>query len=480
MALLPRPSKRGGAASKPLMLAASRSALVRLAPGGSITLDGEDSAAGQVRLGALEHTSSLLHDAAALCNGVVMPCPSPCVAIATRAPGAALPFHVVALPTARSIPGPLHVPFRALQPLAAAEECDGLALFSPDLRKATIVRGPLAEAAGYLHFDYDGGEVIASPTQIVKTLGGSYELASLCACRDLRTEVRAEVEDSSAHALPTPPPTPPARLSPSIEDAAVQVSPVAEPEVETRPSSPSPTLSTDPSSRPLTRRRTALALVRTIPARVLRAYIHALLNVLFWFWTSFLKSVVARMVGRSVPRRISSLLRSALLQTASRSRRGRSPGTPRRESPPRIERCASPESSASESVQSTGEWTLGGRVVEVSDSVLGHMTPPLPGDLPVAVSSPQACYPSSSPAPFQGTSTSPRVVISAALLPTQTSSATPPASFLWAGGPIKEPRATLDGMPLPAPSVVPMQGSMIIISVPEAVAGGQLEVSFET
>ena len=54
-----------------------------------------------------------------------------------------------------------------------------------------------------------------------------------------------------------------------------------------------------------------------------------------------------------------------------------------------------------------------------------------------------------------------------------------PAALLWKGSVVKEPRATLEGKPLPTPSVMPLGDDAQLIVVTDAAAEGQLEVSFD-
>ena len=69
----------------------------------------------------------------------------------------------------------------------------------------------------------------------------------------------------------------------------------------------------------------------------------------------------------------------------------------------------------------------------------------------------------------------PRVVVTAALLPSQSLR----AMLMWKGGPVKGSRATLDGRPLAAPTVVSLDEKTHILSLDEAEVEGLLEVSFD-
>ena len=305
--LLPRGVHRGTNAPRPLALMGDKVTHLHLSSDGTLSVQ-PSGASGRISFTVLEHTSHLLEEALSSYGGTVLPHNPAVFAVATHHANATLPAHLLILPIADACQGSVSIPLRMLQPLMSNEHGKaGLVFFSPDTRKLKIVRGPVSgDDFVTLTVDSLGDTLVVSPVEIVRADDKTWSLSLLAPTNSVSWTV-----EGPQHTLPTPPPSPPAREP--LRPDSVPTSPIPSAAPQTGPL----------PQRPQHRRRGSLALARNIPARLLRAYIHAVFNVIFWFWNVFLRAVVVRLIGEGLPRRISDILGFALAKTSSRAR---SPG----------------------------------------------------------------------------------------------------------------------------------------------------------
>ncbi|KAI1797630.1 hypothetical protein LXA43DRAFT_981306 [Ganoderma leucocontextum] len=462
MVLLPWLSTNLGDSLKPLVLVAGESSTLRLDVDGNITVDSVDSTR-RATLAALEHAQDLLEEAAALCHGAV------------------LSFDSMSAVT---------IPLQKLQlSTASTSECHGLVLFSPNLRKAKLQNAPLPSDGGFLQFGPSGGELLVSPASVVCENDRTWQVTLLTPARQFT--VRTE-RPAAPQILPTPPPSPPARdSSPASGRASSEVPDADHPSTKTSPddmtrpvrSSPAPSSSSGGEARRSTHRRRrslSMVLVRSLPARLIRTYLHAIFNVVFWFWSVFAKAFAVRLIGEGIPQAITRLLGLALAKTAARSR---TTGTSRASAPTNgVEPSDAARASRRESTRAPSATDdSNSDSSQEGDESIPHPTPNRLGarvhpepDVPVAAPS---SLPLSSGLKEQGEALQsvPRVVVSAALLREQSS----PTMLVRGPGLVKDLCGTFDGKPLPSPSVTPLEDGVFLVEFTELDGEGELKVSFE-
>ncbi|TBU39585.1 hypothetical protein BD309DRAFT_901488 [Dichomitus squalens] len=477
MVLLPRLSPRLGDALKPLVLVASESASLRLTADGDISVDsiGKDKRA---VLGILEHSKDLLEKAAALSNGTVLAFDPASAVVAVRQSNAALPYHVIVLPVAEAVGKPSSIAVRKLQPLVEQSSgSHGLVLFSQKLRKAKVIDDSLSNDSNVLDFGPSGVDMILSPARIISENDRTWQVMLLSPSKHFTAQIE---KPAAPEVPPTPPPSPPAVDSPFVP-APTQAPISEETTVPTPPTGVARPVPTSPASggndggaRYVSRRRrSSLALIRNLPARLVRAYLHAIFNLVFWFWSVFFKAFAVRIVGERVPQTITRLLGYALSKTATRPSLTAGGAAPRN----RIESTPSQtplEGSVRASQRDSS--TIGGLIKRggtegvscgIKDGVgvpSGADTKFIPAPLPQRPSSALHGHPEA------------RVVVSASLLRDSLS----PSVIVRGQGPIRGLRAAFDGKTVPAPTVTPLGDDFHLVEL-TGLDGeeGQLEVSFE-
>lgn len=385
-----------------------------------------------------------------ICNGRLLAWDTTFVVLASRLAHAVQPFHVLVLPIAPS--GPSSVPLSVLQPLAAEMMSDDLALYSPQQRKARLLSTSALRDSGDLLCSGSGAEeVIVAPIHISRSSDKEWLVAFLAPCK----EIAVKFETSSPSELfPTPPPSPPHVPSTRNMNGAAGSSASS---YATREESASAT-SSSPGRTPRQqhRRTPSLSLIRNLPARLLRAYLHTIFNVIFWFWDVFVRALAVRLLGEGVPRRISSILGFALSVTASRHRTAQNTRRTQEPETPRLAPRSGPPSGARDHPSHTSAW--------------------MPDDRGL-VASPQPQYPAQTrkePVSAQATQ---RIVLTAALVQNHDM----PFVILRGPGAIGEVKAALDGTPLPSPSIVPLEDGAHLLMLGCVERGGdcRLEVSFD-
>ncbi|KAH9922000.1 uncharacterized protein BXZ73DRAFT_79797 [Epithele typhae] len=439
--LSPKSYKRGVSVPEPLVIAASCPASVSISPDGTISVD----AAGSLSFSSLKNAAGVLLDLAARRRGVFFVRDEVAIFASPMAADSP-PFHVLVMPLAE-VTGPCAVPFAWLQPLISQPpEAEVLALYSPAQHQARVVRTS-SEGRGSVLVDGSGGELLASPVLIVQNRNTMCYLAPLSAYK----RINAMVEDRANHPLPTPPPSPPTRSSPAMLASELPPTP-------SKVHSPTPTPFV-PSRPQLTserrfshRRRPSLSLIRALPGRIIRSYIHTIFNVVAWFWSCFFKAITMRLIGEGIPRRISGVLGFLLVQTAS-SRSRDSTGIP--ESDPSQARGEPKPEARKKVVESSGE-TRGAPVASTEP-----------------ITAPQLTHTSSFAPPKHEESHS-RVTVTAEVAADVSTS----AMFLWQGAITTKLGATLDGTPLPTPEIVSAGDDTYLVTISDATASGLLEVSF--
>lgn len=452
--LLPRTPAREVNARRPLVIVTSGLSLLRF------TLNGDFSfvAPGKATMGALEDSQDLLQEAVAPYNGDVLPC-SDAFAIAFRLPGALLPFQLLFLPFLGFAGASLSVPLQRLQPLLSeGSDSHGLVLYAPRLRRAQLVRASLSDEVGVLRIGPSGGEVMVSPIQLLRDNDRAWQISLLAPCRS----VGVELDRSELNHLPTPPPSPP------IRDPTPLVTHEQEtdlPLVQESAAIPSSTSAKAPPRSSL-RRRPSLVLVHNLPARLLRAYLHALFNIFFWFWNVFLKSLAVRVAGERLPRSISTIIEFALSKTAPRRSFAHGSRAPeaREASGPRGPK------SVGGSTTSTSDCVARHRSVNLHDDTAGYsygrselLRAPLPQHTSVVT---RGC-----------SAFGPRVVLSATLV--RGDGQYPPSLVLLGKTPIEQLHMTLDGAQLPPPSITSLGDDVYLVELDDATGNGSLEVSFD-
>ncbi len=474
MVLLPHPPVNLGDSLKPLVLVAGGSSHLRLSVDGKITVDSVDPIR-QATVAALEHAQDLLGEVAALCNGVVLSFDSMTAVVATHQSGAAAPYHVVVLPVSDA-PDVQTISLRKLQPpTPSTSEDQGLVLYSPKLRKAKLLNAPLPSDS-FLHFGPSGGELFVSPVNVICENDRLWQVMLLTPSKQLtvRTESPAPLQ-----ILPTPPPSPPPDSSPvsgpalGVDQSSIQASG----DDVTRPvHCPAPSSSNGGGGSGSTHRRRrslSMMLVRSLPARLVRAYLHAIFNVVFWFWSVFAKAFAVRLTGEGIPQVVTRLLGLALAKTSARSTGTGGASAPTNGvEPSDATRASQHESTGAPSATDDSECNRGGHegIPRATPNGSGAHVHPLvhsPSSLPL---------PSGPKEHGEALQTVPRVVVSAALLRERSS----PATMLIRGpGLVKDLCSTFNGTSLPPPSVTPLEDRFFLVEFTDLDGEGELKVSFE-
>ncbi|PIL29629.1 hypothetical protein GSI_08266 [Ganoderma sinense ZZ0214-1] len=482
MVLLPRLSANLGDSLNPLVLVAGESSSLCLSADGKIAVDSTGFAK-RATLAVLGHAQDLLTESAALCHGVVLSFDSTAAVVATQQSGAAAPYHVVVLPVFHAWDMQT-VSLRKLQlPMASTSEGQGLVLFSPKLRKAKLLNAPLPND-DFLRFGPSGGELLISPVSVVCGNDRTWQITLLTPSKQFT--VRTE-KTSVPQILPTPPPSPPAR-EPTFSPLSVgsEVPGTAQPTIPTtrddsaRPvQSPAPSSDNGDHSAHRRRRSLSMMLVRSFPARLVRAYLHAIFNMVFWFWSVFAKAVAVRLIGEGIPQAVTRFLGIALAKTAARSsgtRGGSSAPTNGVEPPDATVGASQRESTRASSAAGGSDSNRGGNetiALATPDGVGAQAH--LESDVPVVAPSP---LPSSSGLKEHDRSllAVARAVVSAAL-PHERSS--PPTMLICGPGLIKGLCGTLDGESLPPPSITLLDDGVNLVEFTGLDGEGELTVCFE-
>lgn len=484
MVLLPRLSANLGESLKPLVLVAGESSSLHLSADGKIVVDSTNSTK-RATLATLQHAHELLAEAAASCHGVVLSFDSVTAVVATHQSGAGAPYHAVVLPVLEA-PEVQTISLRNLQPpTTSTSEVQGLILFSPKLRKAKLLNTPLPNDH-FLHFGPSGGELLVSPVTIVRENDRVWQVTLLTESKQFiaRTE-----KPPAPQILPTPPPSPPGRdsaFSPPLAGSEVpgtdQDSTLTSQEDLVRHvQTPSPSSSNGSRSRDSTHRRRrslSMMLVRSLPTRLVRAYLHAIFNMVFWFWSVFAKAFVVRLVGEGIPQVITRLLGLAIAKTAARptGTRGGSSVPSNGVEPSDAMQASKRKPTGAQSVADISEFSRGenGSIVHTTLNRLGAHVQPEP-DVP-------SVSPSSLPSSSGSTklseelSTAPRVVVSATL-PRKRSF---PATMLLCGPSlVKNLCITFSGKSLPPPHINPLEDGIFLVEITGLDGEGELKVAFE-
>ncbi|KAI0757267.1 hypothetical protein C8Q80DRAFT_1091140 [Daedaleopsis nitida] len=437
---------------KPLVLLAHASSSLRLSPDGTVSshhLDGP----GQVTLGILERSRDLLDQIMSICNGHLLAWDTTFVVLASRHAHAVQPFHVLVLPI---VPGTSSVPLSVLQPVAAQMMSDGLALYSPQQRKARLLNTCGLQESGNLLCSCSGDEFIVAPIHISRSNDKEWLVAFLAPCKEVAVKLEAS---SPSELLPTPPPSPPAHV-PSTMNINVAAGESVPRDITGQEEAPPATSSSrGRPPRQQHRRTPSLSLIRNLPARLLRVYLHTIFNVVFWFWDVFFRALTVRLLGKGMTRRITSILDFALSVTASRHRTAQNSRRPQEPETPRI----SPESGAP---SDAGDHPS--RQSSTSASA--------PGDIEL-VACPQPQYPSRPRKEPVSAQSARRIVLTAAVVQKHH------MPFVILRGPraMVDVKAALNGTPLPSPSIAPLGDGahLLMLECVEEVEDGQLEVSFD-
>ncbi|KAI0762657.1 hypothetical protein C8Q74DRAFT_1450815 [Fomes fomentarius] len=450
--LVPRASLRDGATPVPVVLAAKGSSSLRLTPDGTVSQASHSTDTEQAVLGPLEYSLDLLVEVASVYNGIVQADDSS-ITISSHPSEGIFPVQLFVLPVVAVGSRSIHAP--DLQSVIAPPPSGELLLFSPDTRRVNVLKPSSPVGTLRDHVGSSGGEVLVSPIHVVDDNGNVWQVALFARHRD--ASLRIESASVKQH-LPTPPPSPPAPVASVPNSEARQRS--AQTEIGRQANeSPSPPARSMQPHLPSNRSALSLALTRNLPVRLLRAYLHTLFNLIFWFWNVFLRALVVRLVGEGIPRRISSLFGLALSMTA----RSRSPT--RREDRLRQERRM-PGSSPSRrnGIQATPVETS--ENAQMAASTVSSYN----------LHAPRAQRPSPAPDEQEASSFTPsRLVFSAEL--TQGHAA--PFIICRGSGLIKA-RATLNGKVLHTPSTLPAKDDAhTVLEFLDLSLEGRLEVSWD-
>ena len=479
MVLLPCQSTNIGDSLKPLVLVAGESSSLRLSTDGRITVDYVDSyITRQASLAALEHSQGLLGGAAALCSGVVLSFDLMAAVVATHLSSAAAPYHIVVLPISDA-PEAQEIPLWKLQlPTSATSEGQRLVLYSPKLRKAKLLSAPLP-SDGILRLGPFGGELLVSPVDIVCENNRTWQIILLTPSKEItvRTEQLPQI-------LPTPPPSPydspsdcgatglevlgvhPSGVQPSLDDATPHVR------------SPTPSSSHGGPRQSTHGRRQSLSmvLVRSLPARLVRAYLHAIFNVILWFWNAFIRALAVRLIGEGIPQVITHLLSLALAKTATtwRSRGpGGAPAPTSSGEPSDASQVSESGPTGAPSAAATGDAESSCRGDESArDATPNGLEARVRPEVGSLIATPSSLSPSLSPQKREEAS---RVVVSAGLLQERSS----PTVLIHGLSPLRNLCGTFDGRALPSPSVTSLEDGVCLVEFTEVDGEGELKVSFE-
>ncbi|KAI0336093.1 hypothetical protein GY45DRAFT_1316156 [Cubamyces sp. BRFM 1775] len=446
MVLPPRPYAREVNVLRPLVFVASHSTSLKITEQGQIILHSSSPFA-RVSFSVLEHSRDLLEGIVSLCGGEVAAFDDDAAVLACCVPGAELPMHLVILPMIDNLDGRSVFPLKASALPKAVAEWDGMVLSSPDMQTVKFVPGAVPQKDVVAWVGAAGGELIVSPAREAVVGPRTCHVALLTPHQGLL----AEIDRSVAQTLPTPPPSPP----PSSAQSRTPADPPQEPRPVTprdpvSRSSPRPAGAREKRralSRPPRSRSTALIPYES--PRLFRRYLHMVLNVVFWFWSVFVRSLTVRLVGESMARRVSGLLGLALLKTAYPAPPKASNGLPRPEEDARDVREDASDTSSQGSNAAAQE-------AEEPD------TPPVSTPLPRhSVNKSPEAHDNQLPS---------RLTLSVGIL------SEAPVIALRGIDTLKDTRATIDGKSISSPSVISPAGGVQLLKFGAIEDGKHLEV----
>ncbi|KAI0639140.1 hypothetical protein C8Q77DRAFT_1204680 [Trametes polyzona] len=444
--LSPRTYTRQVNVIRPLVFVASHSATLKITQEGRIVLHSSSPFA-RVSFSVLEHSRDLLEGVAALCDGEVCTFDDVSAVISCRSLEAKLPLHIIVLPMSDNLDGRTTVPLRPRDFPREVHEWDGLVLVSSDLSSVELFPTFAMDRLGLV--GRSGCELIATPAHKASAGERTAHVALLTPYKD----ASVKVEQSVAHTLPTPPPSPPrsSTATPTSGESRQSRTPTPTP---ARPSMPTESQGRSREiARP--RRPASSALIPYRSPHFIRRYLHMVINVAFWFWSVFVRALATRLVGESVTRRISGFLGLALMKTA----------------PPATPKVVSPEKPTSETIQAepretTPEPSNSGDAVSESNGA--HIPD-------VSAPSPQYATMETTPVAPE-VQPLPRIVFSANVSP---SGSTGPIVLVQATATINKFKATVDGKSIPTLDVSLLDGGIQRLTFGTLETGGNFELSFD-
>ncbi|CDO70267.1 hypothetical protein BN946_scf184942.g67 [Trametes cinnabarina] len=437
MVLSPRPYAREVNVLRPLVFVASDSASLRITDRGKIVLYSSSPFA-RVSFSVLEHARELLDGVAALSGGQVAVFDDATAILTCRAVDAESPLHLVVLPMADNLDGRSVFPLRLSALPEPVSRWDSVVLSTPDLRIVTSVMRATSEQDSVVSVGAAGGHLVAAPAQEVVVDTRTVRVAFLTGHR----ESKLKAERSSLEALPTPPPSPPPPSAPSRLAAETLPESRTDALSETIPLSRSRSpVERDGATRP--RRSRSSALIPHNSPHLIRRYLHMILDIVFWFWSVFARTISVRLIGESNTRRISGFLGFALLKTA----------------PPAVPKVADTDNARTESVVSSPQTE--GPAVETEEHPV--VAPSVEDVAAVQNDTVRLDQPNS------------LVVISARI---PASSPATAVIYVQGASRIEDLRVTVDHTPVSSPSVVKLSDGAVLLKVGDAKAAGLLEVTF--
>ncbi|KAI0823020.1 hypothetical protein BC628DRAFT_1454357 [Trametes gibbosa] len=284
MVLSPRSYTREVNVPRPLVFVASHSTTLKITEEGRIVLHSSSPFA-RVSFSVLEHSRELLDGVTAFDDALAV--------ISCRAHDAQLPVHLIVLPMVDYI---------------GAAEWKGVVLSSLALETVEVLL-EYPSANGCLAIVGSSGcELLISPIQNVSAEESTIRLSLLTPHKDVSVKIDVPV----AHTLPTPPSPPCSHSATPIAEDSGHQQPRLSLRLHLRPH-PYPARRREEAPAPAVSRPPPFA--RRSP-HIIRRYIHMVINVVFWFWSAFVRALATRVVGESVARRISGLIGLALVKTA--------------------------------------------------------------------------------------------------------------------------------------------------------------------
>ncbi|KAI9066679.1 hypothetical protein FKP32DRAFT_1621822 [Trametes sanguinea] len=446
MVLSPRPYAREVNVLRPLVFVASDSTSLKISEQGKIVLHSSSPFA-RVSFSVLEHARELLHNVAALCDGQVAAFDDMSAIIACRVRNAELPVHLIVLPMADNLDGRSTFPLRLSALPEPMSGWESVVLASPDLRTAKLVAGLSSKETELAFIGASGAHVVVAPVKEITADAQVLHLAILTP----HQEVMARVEKSVTQTLPTPPPSPLPSIAPSRAVADTRPVSISEVLAGATPLSRSRSPSQqDRATR--TRKPHSSALIPYSSPRLIRRYLHMILNVVFWFWSVFARAISVRLIGENNTRRISGLIGLALLKTSS-------PAVPKIPSADtgRVDRD---EPEVPRGAVSNSQLERPTRESEHGHAMIASSKQSVPS--PIQVSSDQ-----------MGT----RIVIN--VLTFASSDGEAPVLYLQDDPRIKIGEATVNQSPIPPPSSTKLDDGAQLLRFEAASGGGNLYVTLE-
>ena len=435
-------------------MVAQGSSTFTLTPKGMVSLSSA-AGQGQAMLGLLEYSHDLLEAAASICNGSIVAHDSTSVVIASRLSDAVLPIHVLLLPLG-SVDS-LSRPVPSLHSMFTPSTPEGLLLFTPQPRRTTLLNAVSPQDDSTLEIGSTGAEAIVSSLHFVRENDEVWQFALLAPHMDAGARIETPLPNQP---LPTPPPSPPI-LMPSDLDSAQRDSRRSAASVPVQPQEAPRSLVPDRPRRSQHRYKPSLTLARNLPARLLRAYLHAIFNLVFWFWNVFFRAFATRLVGEGIPRRVTSFFMLALSMTSvkPRSPAGRA-GRPE----PREERRLPEAPEATMDPPNAVETTSVGRAT--ASAVTRHDVP-----------APKPQRPSTSAATQSVSSSAKSTLVFSATLK---EGHAPPILVLRSPGYMPKVRAACNGRTLQVPSILSIDDEeRLLLEFADLPGEGRLEVFFD-